>query len=266
MNCPFCYIPFNKEKPDYQKTLQLVDKCANLGVKIITIGGGDPFNYPYIFELVKYIKKASIKVHIDSNILTLKNKDLIHLSNSIDLLGIPIDGSNELLHNSMRVSNNHFNKIIKTLDNISLNNEIPIKINTLLSQINKHDMGNILDLISRSKANIKIWSIYQFWPLDNAINSKELYEISEELFLDICNKLPKIGLKFRIEINPFNQRYGKYLFSSPNGELYIHNPLDINNYLFIGSIFEKDWINNLEKYNFQTTLRQSVSTRYISNK
>ena len=45
-----------------EKMIEIIDDCADMGVKSITFsGGGDPFHYPYLLDTIKKLSKTSIK-------------------------------------------------------------------------------------------------------------------------------------------------------------------------------------------------------------
>ena len=57
MNCEWCYVSFDNI-PVYKKTvISVVKKLCDLGFSSITIGGGDPFQNDFIFELIEFAKK-----------------------------------------------------------------------------------------------------------------------------------------------------------------------------------------------------------------
>lgn len=264
MQCPFCFIPFSGEKPNSELTKLLLKECKQLGIKVITFGGGDPLNHSDFLKLSSFAKSLGFIVHVDTNTINLRLFNINELVNNVDVIGIPIDGSNAILHNEMRSSKSHFNLVIDNLKRLS-DKSIKIKINTVLSAINYKDLQNIKALISSFSDNIYTWSIYQYWPLHHASSVKQYYELSEENFFDAISNLHDTT-KFKIEVNPFISRHKTYLFSSPNGELYIHDPQNIGEYLFIGSIFELGWKAYVTDNTIETTIRDQVRERYIETK
>ena len=45
MSCNYCYIPFINEKINFSLMKKIIYKCSEIGIQIITFGGGDPYNY-----------------------------------------------------------------------------------------------------------------------------------------------------------------------------------------------------------------------------
>lgn len=259
MNCPYCFNPFINEKPIIEKTKELLDKCKELNIRVISIGGGDPLMYGDIMDVINYAFMLGFEIHIDSNCHFLSKEKLDILESKVSLLGIPVDGSIATVHNLMRGSKNDFDLIMNKLLLLK-DYKIPVKINTVVSRINSYDIVNIQDVLLEYR--IKIWSLYQYWPLNTTIETQKLYEITDEKYEYICNSLNRLDDGYIIEVNPYKKRYQTSLFTSPNGSLYLHDPTDIKKYSFIGSIFNEDLDYLLLKNNIFTTIRNEVKIRY----
>ncbi|MCP4130337.1 MAG: radical SAM protein [bacterium] len=259
MNCPYCYIPSLEEKVDFEKFLVVLEKCKALNIKVLTFGGGDPFNYEKIFEIFDYSKKLGFEIHVDTNGINMYENDYEKICETISLLSFPLDGSNEAIHNKMRNSkSNHHSCIINHITFLE-KLDIKLKINTVASKINYEDVLDIAYLLNNY--NIHIWSLYQFFPLHNAINANSQYFLSDEKFSELVSSIKTVHSKYTIEPGSIQDRYGVSLFMSPNGTIYIHDPLNINNYIFIGSIFEDSWKQKFFETNTKT-MRSDIKYRY----
>lgn len=80
----------------------------------------------------------------------------------------------------------HGFNVIQALDFIKANNiNIKVKINTLVSKINKEEVTDIGKMLE--KYNIERWRLFKFMPLRNcAINNSTNFEISYDI---ICKKI-----------------------------------------------------------------------------
>ena len=261
MKCPYCFNLFIKEKPNTKKTRELLNKCKDLNIKVVSFGGGDPFIYDETIDILDFAYLLGFEIHVDTNCQFLTKDKLDKLDSRISLLGIPLDGSNAIIHNLMRTNPGNYELIIEKLE-LLRSYHIPIKINTVVSRINSFDILNIKNILTNYK--IKIWSLYQFWPLNVSDETQRLYQISDTDFAKVCNTNLLLDDYFIIEINPYKMRYQTSLFTSPNGLLYIHDPTNIKKYSFIGSIFENDLQSLLIKNNIITTIRREVKVRYYS--
>ena len=91
--CPFCYNSSKKDNDGQwsgRDVISFATDCINSGVKCVSLGGGEPFEHPEIFEIIKAIYPLSY-LTITSNGLQLTDEgikdrlkndhpDKIHLS------------------------------------------------------------------------------------------------------------------------------------------------------------------------------------------
>lgn len=78
LRCPYCYINAEKKRKkeiSFQEIIKLIDQAKNLGVKTVTITGGEPLIYPKIKELVSYINKKKLISVIFTNSTNI-NEDI----------------------------------------------------------------------------------------------------------------------------------------------------------------------------------------------
>ena len=122
------YSPLLKEKPntlwfkqeiEFSKAKALIDDLADLGTKRIRFtGGGEPFMYPKIMELIGYTKAKGLICCITTNFSLLnkeKLRDLIRLG--VDELAISLWASNKETYQKTHpgVSAENFEKIKENL-------------------------------------------------------------------------------------------------------------------------------------------------------
>jgi MoaA/NifB/PqqE/SkfB family radical SAM enzyme len=259
MQCPFCYIPFDKKKIDFEKLKKILIKSKLLGIKTVTFGGGDPLIYPEFREILKISRQMGFFVHVDTNGICISEKDLSLIKETVDLIGLPLDGSTPEMVDLMRKSTvNNYTKVLDLINKLQ-NSSTKIKINTVASKINQ---SNLFDLfLMLSKLKIDRWSLYQYVPL---LGSKEVinsYTLSKKDFIFLINKINKNKFDFVFEPSSIEERHKTYIFTSPNGDAYIHDPENHNKYLSIGDFLENNWHENVKKTNINT-VREKAKTRY----
>ena len=91
---------------------------------------------------------------------------------------------------------------------------------------------------------------------------KPEFEISNKEYEDLISKVREDSINYEIEKNTIRKRAHTYLFISPNGKVYTHNPNNSNAYIFIGNFFESIWIEEWNKMN-ETSLREDARQRYF---
>ncbi|MFH1196953.1 MAG: radical SAM protein [bacterium] len=99
---------------------RLVDEAANYNIRFILIRGGEPFLFPGVIELIKYISSKGIFVSIDTNGTVLKKyaEELSGIKNMH--ITFSVDGP-EVIHDEVRGLAGSFNK---TKESIELLNEL----------------------------------------------------------------------------------------------------------------------------------------------
>lgn len=172
LHCPFC--PTGAGKLNYEKTImsfnifkKIIDKMPQ--VKYISLfNWGEPFLNPDLFAMIKYAKKRSIRVAVDSHFSLRKEMNFFRdiVQSRLDLLKISLDGASQATYSKYRRGGNF---------NLVINN-----IKTLISFKNK---------LKSSKPKI-IWKF-----IINRFNEREIKKALKMAFnLGVEFKLHKMGL------------------------------------------------------------------------
>lgn len=260
MKCDYCYIPFTGTKVDSSRCLAIVDRCAELGAAVITIGGGDPMAFRAIESMIVRCRDHNVEVHIDTNAISLRPRHIPLLRDSVSLVSMPLDGSASAVHDEMRSYPGHFDIVLNRIT--SLPHGTPrLKINTVVSRKNRADMVNMVDLISRLSPFR--WSLYQYWPLSLGSRSARFHQLDEFEFTEVANSLPPAIGDCDVEINPIAERAGTYLFVSHDGEVYTHHASDNNSYVMLGSIFSDETIESWRSLSIPSVRARAIG-RYDS--
>ena len=75
--CSFCYNKSNHSQGylwEKDELICFIDDCIKHGTKAISFGGGEPLEYPYIFDLIAHVTKKAF-VSMTSNGLLLEVED-----------------------------------------------------------------------------------------------------------------------------------------------------------------------------------------------
>lgn len=194
-NCFMCHYAgtnnsYNITEEQYDK---LLTHMSNNSYKMIRFTGGEPLLHKNICSFIKKAKSINIKTSIITNgyLLPIKVKELIE--SGLDECVISLDGSTRELHDSLRNFPNCFNNIIKGINLIKkLKPDILIRINTVVSGLNIHDISNIYKLLI--SLNIDQWSIIpvkykeNLWKEDSINYYKEFIELVKN-----SNKIKFLG-------------------------------------------------------------------------
>lgn len=142
LNCNYCYAPKNKRTLQFDFIKEIAMKFDELGTLELTFGGGEPFMYPKVSELVKWIwlnTKLGINITTNGQLIT---QDLIeNIKDYVSSLRFSIDGIEPKYSSVKKVP---FSKII---DNINLvRNNIPFGINVIVNKDSTADVENVIEL------------------------------------------------------------------------------------------------------------------------
>lgn len=250
MKCPYCYCRFVGLPVEASLCRAIVERCRNLGTQVLTFTGGDPFVYRSFRELVTYSASLGFEVQVDTNGLAMRAADYGILNEAVSLLSLPVDGSTPAANAEMRGMIHHLEVVLRHLEGL-MGERVRTKINTTVAQPNISNITAIGDLLA--KYRIETWSLFQFWPLHDAADHCERFEISSEDYHRVIAVTRDIGYPFRIESGTIDDRVGNHFFVTHQGEVYTHDPADTTAYLVLGSIFDDSTIDT-----WQTTTGSSV--------
>lgn len=212
-------------------------------MKVVTIGGGDPFLYPFLPAMIRSAKKAGLFVHVDTNALALRQTPEVAelIAESVDLIGLPLDGSNARIHGAMRSSPGHFDLILRKLAWLDFCVR-KIKVNTIVTAANVADLPLLRDLVERLRP--ARWSVYQYWPLSLGAKAQVSHGIERQSFVSAVASLEALK-HVRMEVNPLPSRRLTYPFVSHEGEVYLHSGSSLSDYEKLGTLFDDRVVDEL---------------------
>lgn len=260
MRCSFCYVPFNGAPVGLDRCLAVLDRCRELGARIVTFCGGDPFDFSEFDRLLVAADAQGFEIHVDTNGLGLRRDHYDTLAATTSLLALPLDGATPPTHAEMRHHPRHFDQVVSHLAALR-DTSVRLKVNTLVSRQNAHDISAMVDLIIRLKP--AIWSLYQFWPQHNARHLSDTHVIERDAFLGLTRPLPTLCSPVSVEIAPVSERHGTYMFVGHDGTLYANDPRDESQYAFLGSIFDDAAVTSWYK-TCRLSVRPAARSRYLS--
>lgn len=127
--CAHCYSESAPGLNDALDVELLLDGLAALrdeGYEIVSVSGGEPLVYRGLDRLVSGAAELGYRVHMITNGLLLDEKRLARLAPHLFLIGVSIDGSEEV-HNAVRGRANAYTKAIHALRVLSAS-EVPFGI------------------------------------------------------------------------------------------------------------------------------------------
>lgn len=102
LRCNFCYVKdagyCSSEMVSFENLKQIVDFCCDANVKFIFFTGGEPLLYPYLNDILRYIKEKSdsIKTAVATNGVLLEDLQFCEeiIKNGLDYVDVSMKGNN----------------------------------------------------------------------------------------------------------------------------------------------------------------------------
>ncbi|MBU1143914.1 MAG: viperin family antiviral radical SAM protein [Firmicutes bacterium] len=236
--CAYCFAKFNNEQEftveEWIKTVDIVNEYFKKNAILngrINLAGGEPLVVNYLDELIDYINSLDIKVSIITNISLLTKEKIRAWIGKVDTIGISIDSLNR--ETNLLIGRHSNGKTIEISDlleilNIAKENNIKIKINTVVSKFNLHeDISSLYKQIRFDR--IKLLQVR----FNNDCNESAInYGISSNEFNEYSSQLKSYD---GIIIESEDMMECSYVIIDPKGNL-ISNKGNIHKK--IGSVFE----------------------------
>lgn len=184
--CRQCFSKFGTEKllpvEDWKK---IVDNCiAGADVDEFNIAGGEPMLYPWLAELVKYIRSKGVKVSLITNGSLMNEEWIKNCAGMFETIGFSVDSINDETNRKIGRCDRNGKTIPsgRVVEFCGLIRKYApgcrIKINTVVSALNKDEvMSDFIDEIAADR-----WKILRMKPFQHGSFSNLDIQISDEEF------------------------------------------------------------------------------------
>lgn len=157
LRCRFCHIPEERcDELDLESMKSVIDVLDRMGIAVLSIsGGGEPLLREDFAEIINYAATKGLYTKITSNGTLPLDRYRELLNSQVTEIGISLDGvkGNDLPHSHVSP------KILQTIQflNDSLPKEKRLTLNVTVSQINIHQVDEIIQYCTRNYSNARIW-------------------------------------------------------------------------------------------------------------
>lgn len=198
MKCKMCDIWRIKSNPkkelSTERILELVDEVADMGVKIITLFGGEPLIRKDLLKIIKKINETDIISNLDTNCFLMTEKKSKELYNvGLNNVSISLDGSRAEIHDYIRGVDGSFKKAIQGIKNLK-KYKINLSVITVITKHNYKDLVNIIKLVYRLGVNsIRFIPMHISYPYN--IRNRQLVALakfSDKELIYLKNEISKI--------------------------------------------------------------------------
>ena len=139
------------------------------------------------------------------------------INEKISILGIPIDGSTSEIHDFHR-GKGSFSNVMNVMNNIiSSNNNLLLKIGTVVTNYNFKNLNLIEELLNNYNDKILFWKLYELIIYEKNKNALQMKSDDFILQKDFGSYIESS----KIIIDTKEKRDSSYFFIKPNGDLFV---------------------------------------------
>lgn len=147
--CIHCYIPNEKKNKGFDmpinKVFSLIDEFAAIGGIHVTLSGGEVFLYNRLKDVVEYCRKKDLKISILSNLISMKEEDILWLkSNNISLIQVSLYSMNPEVHDLITTVKGSWIKTKTAIEKL-VEADIPVQISCPLMKANKNGYNEVME-------------------------------------------------------------------------------------------------------------------------
>lgn len=201
--CPFCNIVENESLPelDLEGAKELADRMKVLNDDV-SISGGEPTLYPYLVELVRYMKSKKFRVRLQTN-ASLVTKELARELREARLDAVFINlpsHSPEAFSELTGTSPEMFCKVVGGIRTL-IEHDLEVIINLVINELNYSGLADYLRFVHTQFPEVRVVNFSVIQPHGRAARNsylvpdynkirphlREAIKVSEELGLTLIN-------------------------------------------------------------------------------
>ena len=204
--CCWCNSPLvrktdrvsNPSSLDRSVVLRTIDELKDMGVReIIVSGGGEPFIYPHLMDIIRYIKKHKIYCQLYTNFTlatqhSIKELVDLRLDRLIVSLWAGTAKTYRLLHPNKE--ERYFDEIrskLIYLSGIKKRKKIPlVRIHNVINALNYNELSQMTDFACRVKADEVSFSV-----MDSVAHTTDTLLLNDEQIQVVLNNYWKLNKK-----------------------------------------------------------------------
>ncbi|HSR69894.1 MAG TPA: TIGR04053 family radical SAM/SPASM domain-containing protein [Acidobacteriota bacterium] len=192
---------------NHQEGLGLLHDLAEMGTPICVLSGGDPAKRPDLLELIRYGRKAGMRMATIPAATARLERGLVENLKEAGLaqMALSLDGPSAQVHDSFRNTPGTFHR---TLQGARWAREagLPLQINTTLSAFNYQHFDAIADLVSQ--LGVVFWEVFFLVPMGRGRDVDQLNaQQYEDLFARLARLASQVDFVVKITEAPHYRRY-----------------------------------------------------------
>jgi radical SAM protein with 4Fe4S-binding SPASM domain len=185
--CAHCMVRAGKPVQNELSTSEakvMIDQLAHIGVRVLSLTGGEPFVRPDIFDLIKYAKEKRLKVGVATNGWLVRHFENQLREVNIDSVMVSVDG-NEKENDELRVPGSYQ----RALDAILFFKEIGTRTLSISTTFHKNNIDTLEDMGELVRSLSVEWSVKTVLPQGRAKDNRLCLTSAEaERFFEYMSK------------------------------------------------------------------------------
>ncbi|HEY6791240.1 MAG TPA: radical SAM protein [Trebonia sp.] len=256
--CDFCYGPVPGRDPVELRD-QILEALAVSSASVVTFCGGEPLLVKQIGDYASALRDVSKATVLNTNGILLRRRLDQGLKLAFAMVGISIEGSTQDVHRAMRGVGADLAEVLAAARVIADAPHIGLKVGTVVSSVNRHDLPSLAMLIRDLRP--EIWRVYQYSSRGQQNSGQQRHPLSEAEFQEIADEASRLASPVPVARSSESDTQGCLIVDpqgnvlQPSGDSYINRgncldePLDeIWNRLPArsGIIANKRWLSILD--------------------
>jgi MoaA/NifB/PqqE/SkfB family radical SAM enzyme len=188
--CDFCYGPVPERDPVELRD-QIVEALAVSSASVVTFCGGEPLLVKRIGDYASMLRDGNKSTVLNTNGTLLRKRLDQGLKLAFSMVGISIEGSTQEVHHAMRGAGADLNEALAAARLIADASFISLKIGTVVSSVNRHDLPLLASLINNLQPDI--WRLYQYSSRGPQNSGQQRHGIPEAEFQEIVDAVSALA-------------------------------------------------------------------------
>jgi MoaA/NifB/PqqE/SkfB family radical SAM enzyme len=186
--CDFCYGPVPERDPVELRD-QIVEALAVSSASVVTFCGGEPLLVKKIGDYASMLRDGNKSTVLNTNGTLLRKRLDQGLKLAFSMVGISIEGSTQDVHHAMRGAD--LNEALAAARIIADASFISLKIGTVVSSVNRHDLPLLSSLIKNLQPDI--WRLYQYSSRGPQNSGQQRHRLPEAEFQEIVDAVSALA-------------------------------------------------------------------------
>ncbi len=236
--CAYCISPCMKQEVSKEEKFKIQQHMIETGLTKNRYIGGEPLLIPYLGELIHEAHVQGLNTRLSTNGILLTPERFNEIKNDLNSFAFPFESCNDELNEKIRGSRNHRELVTSRIKMVKDYDEsIGVLVNTC---VHKENLDELVELGGYLRElGVDHWKLRKFNSSSGrgAVINKNRFEISDEAFNNLVNKVKKLYPDFRID-GRMPSKLRTRLMVSPQGNLYRMGDNDDNNVEY-GNVLQK---------------------------